>query len=108
MGGRKTDIKLCPQKKYHDHMELIRYLSDILAAKEYYLYFLIKEDIFHKTSLLLGKQKHIFEDNSNFSYEITSLSRDLISRYVDDTSIERKLRENAKFYHTIGSRGYRY
>lgn len=99
----KTDIKIFLQKEYSDHMEFITHLSDILATKEYYLSFLIKDDIFHKTTLLLGKQKHIFENNSNFSYEITSLSRDLISRYVDDTSIERKLRENAKiFYHTIG------
>ncbi|MEL3907281.1 MAG: hypothetical protein P1P65_09720 [Treponema sp.] len=99
----KTDIKIRPQKEYDDHIEFIRYLSDVLATKEYYLYFLIKEDVLHRTHLLIGKQKHIFENNSNFSYEITAISEDLIERYVEDVPIERKLRENAKiFYHIIG------
>ncbi|UTC64397.1 hypothetical protein E4O00_11430 [Treponema sp. OMZ 788] len=99
----KTGIKIRPKKEYHDHMEFISHLSDILAAKKYYLYFLMKEDVLHKTHLLIAKQKHIFENNSNFSYEITALSEDLIDRYAEDISIERKVRESAKiFYHIIG------
>ncbi|MGI5173890.1 hypothetical protein H0R92_09870 [Treponema sp. OMZ 840] len=108
----KTGIKIRPKKEYHDHMEFISHLSDVLAAKEYYLYFLIKKDVFQQTALLLkkekqepllGKQNDIFEPNSNFSYEITALSEDLLDRYAEDISIERKVRENAKiFYHIIG------
>ncbi|UTC77932.1 hypothetical protein E4O04_07925 [Treponema sp. OMZ 799] len=108
----KTGIKIRPKKEYHDHMEFISHLSDILAAKEYYLYFMIKKDVFQQTALLLKKEKqepllakelHIFEPNSNFSYEITALSEDLPDRYAEDISIERKVRESAKiFYHIIG------
>ena len=98
----RTKIKIDIQKEYHDHIEFIKDVSNILVSKGYYLYFLIKEDFFHKTSLLIGKQKGIFENNSNFSYEITSLSDDLIEHYIEDISRERKIRELAKrFYQLI-------
>ena len=67
------------------------------------MYFLIKEDLFHKTDLLIGKEKYISENNSNFSYEITGISKDLTERYIGDISRERRIRELAKnFYQTIG------
>ena len=94
----RTKIKIDIQKEYHDHIEFIK---DVLISKGYYLYFLIKEDFFHKTSLLIGKQKGIFENNSNFSYEITSLSDDLIEHYIEDISRERKIRELVKRFFQI-------
>lgn len=97
----RTNIKIDIQKEYHDHIEFIKDVSNILVSKGYYLYFLIKEDFFHKTSLLIGKQKGIFENNSNFSYEITSLSDDLIEHYIEDISRERKIRELAKRFYQI-------
>lgn len=97
----RTKIKIDIQKEYHDHIEFIKDVSNILVSKGYYLYFLIKEDFFHKTSLLIGKQKGIFENNSNFSYEITSLSDDLIEHYIEDISRERKIRELAKRFYQI-------
>lgn len=97
----RTKIKIDIQKEYHDHIEFIKDVSDILTNKGYYLHFLIKEDFFHKTSLLIGKQKGIFENNSNFSYEITSLSDDLIEHYIEDISRERKIRELAKRFYQI-------
>ena len=97
----RTKIKIDIQKEYHDHIEFIKDVSNILVSKGYYLYFLIKEDFFHKTSLLIGKQKGIFENNSNFSYEITSLSDDLIEYYIEDISRERKIRELAKRFYQI-------
>ncbi|AVQ22412.1 hypothetical protein HMPREF0397_1993 [Fusobacterium nucleatum subsp. nucleatum ATCC 23726] len=97
----RTKIKIDIQKEYHDHIEFIKDVSNILISKEYYLYFLIKEDFFHKTSLLIGKQKGIFENNSNFSYEITSLSDDLIEHYIEDISRERKIRELVKRFFQI-------
>ena len=97
----RTNIKIDIQKEYHDHIEFIKDVSNILVSKGYYLYFLIKEDFFHKTSLLIGKQKGIFENNSNFSYEITSLSDDLIEYYIEDISRERKIRELAKRFYQI-------
>ena len=97
----RTNIKIDIQKEYHDHIEFIKDVSNILVSKGYYLYFLIKEDFFHKTSLLIGKQKGIFENNSNFSYEITSLSDDLIEYYIEDISRERKIRELAKKFYQI-------
>ena len=97
----RTKIKIDIQKEYHDHIEFIKDVSNILISKGYYLYFLIKEDFFHKTSLLIGKQKGIFENNSNFSYEITSLSDDLIEHYIEDISRERKIRELAKRFYQI-------
>ncbi|MGP1489306.1 MAG: hypothetical protein ACTTIX_08860 [Peptoanaerobacter stomatis] len=97
----RTKIKIDIQKEYHDHIEFIKDISDILTNKGYYLHFLIKEDFFHKTSLLIGKQKGIFENNSNFSYEITSLSDDLIEHYIEDISRERKIRELAKRFYQI-------
>ena len=97
----RTKIKIDIQKEYHDHIEFIKDVSNILISKGYYLYFLIKEDFFHKTSLLIGKQKGIFENNSNFSYEITSLSDDLIEHYIEDISRERKIRELVKRFFQI-------
>lgn len=97
----RTKIKIDIQKEYHDHIEFIKDVSNILVSKGYYLYFLIKEDFFHKTSLLIGKQNGIFENNSNFSYEITSLSDDLIEHYIEDISRERKIRELAKRFYQI-------
>ena len=97
----RTKIKIDIQKEYHDHIEFIKDVSNILVSKGYYLYFLIKEDFFHKTSLLIGKQKGIFENNSNFSYEITSLSDDLIEHYIEDISRERKIRELVKRFFQI-------
>ena len=97
----RTKIKIDIQKEYHDHIEFIKDVSNILVSKGYYLYFLIKEDFFHKTSLLIGKQKGIFENISHFSYEITSLSDDLIEHYIEDISRERKIRELAKRFYQI-------
>lgn len=97
----RTKIKIDIQKEYHDHIEFIKDVSNILISKGYYLYFLIKEDFFHKTSLLIGKQKGIFENNSNFSHEITSLSDDLIEHYIEDISRERKIRELVKRFFQI-------
>lgn len=97
----KTDIKPDIQREYHDHMEFIKEVSVILANKGYYLYFLIKEDVFQKTALLLGEQKGIFENNLNFSYEITAFSEDLINRYMEDVSNERKVRELAKSFYQV-------
>ena len=50
---------------------------------------------------MIGKQKGIFENNSNFSYEITSLSDDLVEHYIEDISRERKIREFAKRFYQI-------
>lgn len=42
----RTNIKIDIQKEYHDHIEFIKDVSNILVSKGYYLYFLIKEDFF--------------------------------------------------------------
>ena len=76
----RTNIKIDIQKEYHDHIEFIKDVSNILV---------------------IGKQKGIFENNSNFSYEITSLSDDLIEHYIEDISRERKIRELAKRFYQI-------
>lgn len=99
----RIKIKIHIQRECYDHIEFIKEISDILVTKRYYLYFLIKEDLFHKTDLLIGKEKYISENNSNFSYEITGISKDLTERYIGDISRERRIRELAKnFYQTIG------
>lgn len=98
----KTNIKIDVQREYHDHMEFIKDVSNILVSKGYYLYFLIKDDVFYGTNLLLGKQKYIFENKLNFNCEITNLSENLINRYIESISSEKKLRELAKnFYQVI-------
>ena len=50
---------------------------------------------------MIGKRKGIFENNLNFSYEITSLNDDLIEHYIEDISRERKIRELAKRFYQI-------
>ena len=46
MDKKRTKIKIDIQKEYHDHIEFIKDVSNILVSKGYYLYFLIKEDFF--------------------------------------------------------------
>ncbi len=99
----KTDIKIDGQREYIDHFELVSHVADLLAAEEYYLYFLIREDAFHKTDLLIGKDKNISENNSNFTYDIIAFNEDLTDRYLEDMFVERKVREKLKrFYRVVG------
>ena len=57
MDKKRTKIKIDIQKKYHDHIEFIKDVSNILVSKGYYLYFLIKEDFFTRQAFWLGNER---------------------------------------------------
>lgn len=98
----KTKINIDVKKEFADHFEFLNHISTILSTEGYYLYFLIKEELLHKTHILLSKEKNILESDSKFSYKIISFD-DAKDCYDDEVYHERKIRKLAKsFYHVIG------
>lgn len=99
----KTGIKVDIEKEYQNHIEFIKKVSDLLEEKDYYLYFMIEDESFAKTELLIGKDGGFVEAGSKFSYEIVRFSEDFASRYRKDILTESRIKEMAEnFYKIIG------